>query len=64
MAPYHLDFSYYINRGHEYARQTQDGIVVVGGRRLSDEPGERGYDTEPGERVQGEIEAFVDFTSD
>jgi glycine/D-amino acid oxidase-like deaminating enzyme len=56
---YRMDFSYYINRGHEYARQTPDGVVVVGGRRLADERGERGYDGEPGGIVQQELERFA-----
>jgi glycine/D-amino acid oxidase-like deaminating enzyme len=60
--PYRLDFSYYINRGHEYARQTADGTVVVGGRRLADEAGERCYDCEPGGIVQREVERVARST--
>jgi glycine/D-amino acid oxidase-like deaminating enzyme len=56
---YRLDHSYYANRGYEYFRQTPEGTVVVGGRRLAREGGERCYDSEPGEHVQGEIERFA-----
>ncbi|MCA9288551.1 MAG: FAD-binding oxidoreductase, partial [Phycisphaerales bacterium] len=57
--PYRLDFSYYINFGHEYARQTPDGTVVVGGKRTTRADEEVGYDDEPTEAIQRELEAFA-----
>ena len=60
--PYRLDFSYYINFGHEYARQTPDGTVVVGGKRTTRPDEEVGYVDEPTPAIQHELEAFARHT--
>jgi glycine/D-amino acid oxidase-like deaminating enzyme len=54
-----LDYAYYANRGHEYLRQTPEGVIVVGGCRNRFAQDERTLDDGSSPAVQEAIEAFA-----
>lgn len=50
---------WYLNHGFEYARQLEDGTVIVGGGRRAARFSEVGYLEYPTANVQGALERFV-----
>ncbi|MEQ9095212.1 MAG: FAD-dependent oxidoreductase [Phycisphaerales bacterium] len=54
-----LDYAYYVNRGHEYIRQTPDGTIVVGGCRDRFAQHERTLEDGATPEVQEAIESFA-----
>lgn len=54
-----LDYAYYVNRGHEYIRQTPSGTIVVGGCRGRFATHEQTSDDRATPEVQDAIEAFA-----
>lgn len=54
-----LDYAYYVNRGHEYIRQTPSGTIVVGGCRGKFASHEQTLDDRSTTEVQEAIEAFA-----
>jgi len=54
-----LDASYYVNRGHEYLRQTADGTIVAGGMRGRFVREERTSEDATTGAVQSALEAFA-----
>ena len=55
-----LDRCYYLNYGADYVRQLTDGTVLIGGRRSTNEAGERTTRAEAEEPVQSAIEALLE----
>ena len=54
-----LHASYYVNRGHEYLRQTPDGTIVVGGMRGRFVQEERTSEDETTGELQAALEVFA-----
>ncbi len=59
-----LAMSYYLNRGGEYVRAGEDGLVLAGGMRRFHEDSERTASNEPTAALQADLDAFVRETFD
>ncbi|MBS1271305.1 MAG: Gamma-glutamylputrescine oxidoreductase [Candidatus Marinimicrobia bacterium] len=49
----------YANFGFDYFRQTSDGRMIIGGSRDHNPDAEMGFDEEPNEQIQSELEDYL-----